>query len=321
MSEIYYDDLPCGITTIDTDFVHPGFAASYLMVEDGQAAFIEAGISHNVARLLDVLQQKQIPKEHVQYVIVTHVHLDHAGGAGILMQHLPNAQLVAHPKGARHLISPERLIKGTIAVYGEERMKALFGDIVPVPAERTIKAEHEYRLSLNGRELLFLDTPGHARHHVCIVDERSRGIFTGDTFGISYQEFDTEKGSFIFPTTAPVHFDPEQMHASINHLMTYQPEKIYLTHFGCVAEVPRLADQLHEEIDQLVALAQNVTSQGDKRRQDLTEGMEQIVLSRLRSHGCKLDREKILTLLGPDIALSVQGLEVWLDRSQKQKKK
>ncbi len=317
MTEVQYHDLPFGITVIDTGFVRPRFAASYLILEGTQAAFVEVGTSHNVPLLLAALQQKQIPKEHIKYVIVTHIHLDHAGGSGMLMKHLPNAQLVVHPRGARHLISPDRLISGSTAVYGEERMKTLFGEIVPIPAERVIKAEHECRLNLNGRELLLLDTPGHARHHVCVVDTHSQGIFTGDTFGLSYHEFDTENGSIIFPSTAPVHFDPEKMHASIDHLMTYQPKRIYLTHFGCVKDVPRLAAQLHEKIDQIAVLAQNVHTHGEERRQELTEGMEDTLLTQLRTHGCKLEQEQISALLAPDIALNVQGLEVWIDKRQK----
>lgn len=319
MPEIQYIDLPFGITTIDTGFVRPGFNASHLIVEDGQAVFVDVGVSFAVPVLLEVLRQKQIPPENVYYVIVTHVHLDHAGGAGVLLQHLPRAKLIVHPKGARHLISPERLIKGTLAVYGEEHTKVLFGEIIPVPRERVIEAAHKYRVSLNGREFLFLDTPGHARHHICIVDEKSRGIFTGDTFGVSLREFDTEKGAFIFPTSAPVQFDPESLHASIDLLMSYQPEKMYLTHFGCVTEIPRLATDLHEGIDQLVALANHITSEAEERRQELSKGIGDLFLSRLQSqHGCTLDREHIMTLLAPDIAMNVQGLEVWLDKKQKQ---
>ncbi len=314
MPEIRYSDLPFGITTIDTGFVRPGFSASYLIVENSEAAFVEVGTSHNIPILLNVLQEKHIPREQVKYVIVTHIHLDHAGGAGALLQHLPNARLVVHPRGARHLISPERLIKGTIAVYGEEGTKALFGEIVPIPKERVVEASDEDRVALNARELLFLDTPGHARHHICVVDEKSRGIFTGDTFGVSLREFDTEKGNFIFPTSAPVHFDPKNLHASIDRLMSYQPERMYLTHFGCLTDLPALAQDLHEEIDQFVGLANNEENQGGNRRQKLTRAMEAFFLSRLRSHGCTLEQEQMLTVLEPDLALNVQGLEVWLDK-------
>jgi glyoxylase-like metal-dependent hydrolase (beta-lactamase superfamily II) len=319
--KIHYQDLSFGITTVDTGLVRPGFAASHLIVEDGQAAFVDVGTSFTAPLLLEVLRKKQIPREHVKYVMVTHVHLDHAGGAGTLMKKLPNSQLVVHPKGARHLIKPEKLIKGATAVYGEEIMRTLFGEIVPVPEERVIKADHEFCLKLNGRQLLFLDTPGHARHHYCVVDERSQGIFSGDTFGLSYREFDTAKGNFIFPTTAPVQFEPDKMHASIDQLMQYQPNRAYLAHFGQVTDTPRLADELHECIDLLVKLVQGVKTYGQERHNELRHNVEKLVLSRLNSHGCNLTKEQIFTFFGPDVELDVLGLEVWLDRLQKQQKK
>lgn len=317
MADVQYFDHDFGITTIDTGFVRPGFDASYLIVEGDQAAFIDVGVAPAVPLLLQVLQKKQIAPERVTYVIVTHIHLDHAGAAGALLQHLPNAQVIVHPKGARHLISPDNLIKGATAVYGEERMITLFGNVVPVPKERIIAADDQSRLDFNKRVLLLLDTQGHARHHLCIVDEQSQGIFTGDTFGLSYREFDTAAGSLIFPSSSPVHFDPNAMHISIDQLMQYQPKFLYLTHFGCVTDVEGLAHDMHAGIDQYVALAQSITAQGEERTRQLTEGMEALFVERSRSHGCQLDETRIKSLLAPDVALNVMGLEVWLDKTRK----
>ncbi|MCP4397684.1 MAG: MBL fold metallo-hydrolase [bacterium] len=313
-------DLPFGITTIDTGFVRPGFDAGYLIVEGKEAAFVDVGISHSVPALRKVLQQRQIAPENVKYLIVTHVHLDHAGGAGVFLQELPNAQVVVHPKGARHLINPERLIQASIAVYGEERFRAFFGGMLPVPAERIVKAAHKHRLQLHGRELLFLDTPGHARHHLCVVDERSQGIFTGDTFGLSYREFDTQNGPFIFPSSSPAQFEPERLQASIEMLLAYQPKKIYLAHFGCVEDVLRLADNLHEMINTFITLAQCVDGTHNERQEHtLTKEMQQLLVTRITTHGCELAEERILEILQADITLNVQGLKVWLDRKRKAK--
>ena len=310
-----------GITTIDTGLVRPGFTASYLIVEDGLAAFVDVGPAATLPVLLEVLSSKQIPRENVRYVLVTHVHLDHAGAAGKLLRELPNAQVVVHPKGARHLISPERLIAQATAVYGADILHTLFGEMAPVPEERVIHAKHEFRLALNGRPLLFLDTPGHARHHYCVFDERSQGIFSGDTFGLSFREFDTDRGQFIFPTTSPVQFEPDELHASLDLLMKYQPTSLYLAHFGRVTDVPRLADDLHHGIDQLVELARGITISGPERRHELIRQIEQLLLMRLQAHGCTLEREQILALFRPDIDLDVRGLEVWLDRIQKHQEK
>jgi len=313
-----YYDLPDGISTIDTGFLRPGFDASNLIVEGQEAAFVDVGTSHAVPVLREVLRQKNISPEDVKYIIVTHIHLDHAGGAGVFLKYLPNARIVVHPRGARHLISPERLVKGSIAVYGEKTFRSYFGDVVPIAQDRVIEATDECRLFLNGRELLFLDTPGHARHHICLVDEKSQGIFTGDTFGLSYREFDTIQGSFIFPATAPVHFDPEKMHETTDLLLSFQPQKMYLTHFGCVTNISKLADDLHERIDHYVALAQNVNRHNNKKRhQALLEAMEKFLCSQIQAHGCHLTKEQIMKVLNPDLMLNVQGLEVWLDRNRK----
>lgn len=308
-----YQDLPFDITLIDTGYLRPGFAASYLVTERGRAAFVETGTRHSVPRLLQALHAKGLHPHDVDYVIVTHVHLDHAGGAGELMRHLPNARLIVHPRGARHMIDPVRLVAGTTAVYGEEKMHAYYGDVVPVSAERIMAAWDGYSVALNGRPLLFLDTPGHARHHVCVLDERSRGIFSGDTFGLSYRAFDTANGPFIFPTTTPVQFDPDAMHASIDRLMGYNPAIMYLTHFGPVSDLPRLASDLHHWVDRFVRLARSVADGGDQRHARLVHGLTDGLLAGVKAHGCACDREQCLELLEADVELNAQGLGVWLD--------
>ena len=311
-------DLALGITTIDTGFLRPGFVASHLIIEDGEAAFVDVGVSPTVPVLHAALQQKQITPEAVKYLIVTHVHLDHAGGAGLFLQELPNAQVVVHPKGARHLVNPERLIQGSIAVYGEELFRKYFGEMLPIPAKRVIEAKHEEHLSLNGREFLFLDTPGHARHHLCVVDSKSSGIFTGDSFGLSYHDFDTENGAFIFPATAPTAFEPEKMHATIELLCSYQPQRLYLTHFGCLEDVSKLAADMHDTIDLFVGLAKNTDeTDAGQRQQALLEGMQTLLAARLAAHGCAMPAERIREMLLPDITLNAQGLGVWLDRQEK----
>ena len=313
MTDPLYQDLPCNVTLIDTGYLRPGFAASYLLTELGKAAFVETGTRHSVPRLLQALQAKGLRPHDVDYVIVTHVHLDHAGGAGELMHHLPNARLIVHPRGARHMIDPTRLVTGAAAVYGEERMRAYYGDIVPVPEQRVITAADDFTVNLNGRPLLFLDTPGHARHHVCVLDERSGGIFSGDTFGLSYRAFDTANGAFIFPTTTPVQFDPDAMHASIDRLMGYNPATMYLTHFGPVHDLTRLASDLHRWVDRLVRLARSVAGGGEQRHARLVQDLTEVLLAGLKEHGCTCDREQCLKLLEADVELNAQGLGIWLD--------
>jgi glyoxylase-like metal-dependent hydrolase (beta-lactamase superfamily II) len=276
---------------------------------------VDVGTSHSVPHILQVLQDKDIARCDVRYVMVTHVHLDHAGGAGALLQHLPEAQLVVHPRGASHMIDPGKLIAGAAAVYGEARFRSLYGDIVPVASERVITAADNFELSLSGRSLLFVDTPGHARHHYCVWDSESRGIFSGDTFGLSYREFDTHHGPFIFPTTTPVQFDPHALHASIERLLGFNPERMYLTHYGRVEDVARLAVQLHRLIDVFVALARDVAAVGEGRHEALVAGLQKILLDELQAHDCRRPERRIMELLAMDIELNAQGLAMWLDKN------
>jgi glyoxylase-like metal-dependent hydrolase (beta-lactamase superfamily II) len=325
-----------GITAIDSHYHRPGLAAFYLLIEGGQAAFIDTGTSRSVPDAVETLAAKGLTPEDVAYVMPTHVHLDHAGGAGDMMRQFPNAKLVIHPRGARHMIDPAKLIAGVIGVYGERAVKRHFGEIPPIPAERVIEAPDEFTLDFNGRALRFLDTPGHARHHFCVVDARSGSIFSGDTFGMSYRELDTDKGAFMFPTTTPVQFEPDALHVSIDRLVAEKPRQILLTHFGrvtddardcggsatreAVAEIGRLAADLHATVSAFADMARATTASGEARHQQLIEGQREILLPRIAAHGCRLAPERIEELLHGDYELNAQGLGVWLDREAREQK-
>jgi glyoxylase-like metal-dependent hydrolase (beta-lactamase superfamily II) len=302
-----------GIHTIDTGFVRPRFDAAYLVVENGRGAFIDCGTNFAVPRMLEALDEAGLAPADVDWLILTHVHLDHAGGAGELIAQLPNAQLVVHPRGARHMIDPSVLWAGASAVYGEAVMEQTYGRLRPIPAERVTAAPDGHVVDLAGRPLRCLDTPGHAKHHLTVVDERARACFTGDVFGLSYRDFDTANGPFILPTTSPVQFDPEALHASIERLVALQPEAMYLTHYGRVEDIERLAADLHVQIDAMVALARAAHGRPD-RHAVLVESLTDLYAARAEAHGWLHGREALRRLLGMDIELNAQGLEVWLDR-------
>lgn len=302
-----------GIHVIDTGFVRPRFDAAYLLVENGRGAFIDCGTNHSVPRLLGALEDAGIDASRVDWLILTHVHLDHAGGAGELMARLPNARLLVHPRGARHMIDPSQLWAGALAVYGEKVMEQAYGRLRPVPAERVMEAPDGHVVDFHGRHLRCLDTPGHAKHHMAIYDEQANVCFTGDTFGLSYREFDTEHGPFILPTTTPVQFDPKALHASINRLLALKPEAMYLTHFGRIENLRHLAGKLHELIDAMVAIALSAKDSTDRHAR-LVHELTQLYDARIAAHGWHGDRERLVQLLGTDIELNAQGLGVWLDR-------
>lgn len=305
-----------GITLIDSDYHRPGLAAFYLIVQNGRAAFIDTGTSHSMPNALAALQANRLSAEHVDYVIPTHVHLDHAGGAGEMMRQFSNARLVVHPRGARHMIDPAKLAAGVADVYGAEQAQRRFGTLTPIEATRVIEAPDNFTLDFSGRTLRFLDTPGHARHHFCVMDEDSTSLFTGDTFGISYREFDTARGAFIFPTTTPVQFEPDALHTSINRLVAYKPRQMLLTHFGRVTDFARLGDDMHSLIDAFVELGVDVKDAGTQRHRQLMDGQRALLLPRLREHGCSLSDAEIDSLLEMDLELNAQGIAVWLDRDR-----
>jgi glyoxylase-like metal-dependent hydrolase (beta-lactamase superfamily II) len=306
-------DLGQGIWLIDTGFQRPQFDAAYLIVQDGRAAFIDCGTNPAVPRLLATLAALGLQPDAVDHLIVTHVHLDHAGGAGLLMQALPRARLVVHPRGARHMIDPTALYQGALAVYGQAEMDASYGRLVPVDAARVLGSHPGMTLHLAGRTLEFTDTPGHARHHHAVWDSQTHGWFVGDTFGLSYREFDVDGRAWIMPTTTPVQFEPEALRGSITGLLARNPRWIYLTHYGRLGEVERLGAALLDGIDQVVALG-HALRQAPDRHAALKQGLAALYQRQLAAHGCALPAAEIDRLLGMDTELNAQGMACWLDR-------
>lgn len=301
------------ISAIDADLIRHGMAAIHLVRAGDQAALVDCGTGHSLRNVQAALAQKGIAPEALRYIILTHVHLDHASGAGAAMRAFPNAQLVVHPRGARHMIDPSKLVAGATAVYGEQAMAEMYGDILPVDAARVIETHDGFVLDFNGRRLEFVDTPGHAKHHHCIWDAQSKSWFTGDTFGLAYPECTVDGRAFVFPTTSPVQFDPVAMRASVERLLSRQPEAMFLTHYGKVSGVPVLGRALLSRIDAHVAIAKAAASAGDGRKQALLAALTAYLMDELRAHGSRLTHEQAVDVWGLDIELNAQGLEVWLD--------
>ena len=308
------NELGHNIYLLDTGYIRPGLAACYLLVQDRQIAVIETGTAHTVPLILDAIHQLGFKATDVAYIIPTHVHLDHAGGAGLLMQQCPQAQLVIHPRGARHLIDPEKLTKGTIAVYGEQRFRTLYGELVPVAAGRIIEAADNDTLKLNDRVLTFYDTPGHARHHFCVYDALSQGIFSGDTFGLCYRELDTRQGPFLFATTTPVQFDPDALLHSIDRLLSLKPAAFYLTHYGRIEPTSAMIEQLKDSILTFSNIAAEEQQPVENRSQRIAEKLMNYLLDALQEMKCFASRDDCCELLTMDVQLNAQGLDVWLNR-------
>lgn len=309
-------DFGDGIYAIDAQYVRARIAAIHMLVSNGRVAFFDTGTNHSLPQVLAALTQLGLSPASVDYVIPSHVHLDHAGGAGAMMARFPSARLIVHPSGARHMADPGKLIAGTIAVYGEAVMRRLYGDIVPVPKARIVEAFDGQALDLGGRSLRVLDTPGHARHHICLVDEQTGCAFTGDVFGLSYRDLDVDGRPSIIPTTTPVQFAPDAMRASINRLLTLKPPVLYLTHFSRVEDVPRLGADVLRLLDDYVAAAEAVRDlPSDDRQAALVDRLTALYRAEKMRQGWRLDDAAMLRLLAADLDLNAQGLAVWLDNT------
>jgi len=307
-------DYPHGISAVDAVYDREMQTAVHTIVENGRAVVIDTATVPALPRVLEALGAKGVPPENVDLVILTHVHLDHAGGAGALMARCPNARLTVHPRGARHVIDPGRLLAATVSIYGAKHTRRIYGEVLPVPAARVIETPEGTTLRWQGRELLFLDAPGHALHHVVVRDSASGHFFTGDTFGFSYRELDVGGRQSAFPTTSPSQFDPQALHRSIERLMSFQPEAVYVTHFGQVRDLERLAADLHRLIDAHAELGRAWRSAGEKRHARLKEGIAALVLAERERQGWRLSTEETLRIFALDIELNAQGLAAWLDR-------
>ena len=302
-----------GIWCIDTGYHRPRYDAAYLLVDDGRAAFFDIGTNHAVPRLLATLQALGLPRDAVDWVIPSHVHLDHAGGAGLLMRELPSARMLLHPRGLRHMVDPTALQQAVLDLYGPEAVARDYGSLLPVPAERITPTEDGMAVLLGARRLEFAHTPGHAQHHHCLWDAASQGWFAGDTFGVSYREFDTARGPWIVAISTPVQFDPTALRASVQRLLARRPRAVYLTHFGRVGDVARLGSDLLAGIDRLVDLGRR-TPAGPGREAQLRQTMREQLLREARAHGCVQGDGEIADALAMDLRLNAQGLAIWLDR-------
>ncbi len=321
MNDERFTTLNHQITLIDTGLMGDEIAACYLIESDGETAIIETGNFQTTERILSLLALKNLSIEKVRYIIPTHVHLDHAGGASSLIDVLPNAQLVIHPRGAKHMIDPSALIKGATAVYGADKFNAMYASINPIPKDRIIIADDGKMLTFGKRSLLFRDTPGHASHHFCIWDALSRGWFTGDTFGVTYPSLSIPKkdasefSHYILPTSSPVQFKPELMIKSIEMMMEYQPDYLYLTHYGRMNASRALADELCEQVNGYVALTTELRSAGlAVSVETIKPKMLQYCHQKAQEFGLHMNIEAFRKIIAMDLELNSQGLVVWYKR-------
>jgi len=313
-------DLGNQIHSIDTLYLdREEFAACYLVASKNEIAVVETNTNYAVPLLLQALEEKGWHKDQVKYIIVTHIHLDHAGGAGKLMEELPRATLVVHPSGKKHLVNPQKLVASAKLVYGEEKFNALYGEIVPIPEERVLASEEEMVLDLGSRKFYLFNTPGHAFHHHAIFDNQSGSLFSGDAFGIGYPRFCQVDDRLVFPSTSPTQFDPELTLSSIERIVAFEPAQVLLTHFGVLKNVGGASRQLTGWLDYAVEVAEQRYMAG-YRGEELVKCLE----TDLWKHYEKLSHsffkrdlsedERAFLLLDADI--NAQGLAHYINKKQ-----
>ncbi len=296
------------VHTIDCNYLdRPGVAAAYLLVEGGEAAFVETNTARAVPRLLEALEDAGLQPEDVRWVCVTHAHLDHAGGAWSLLRHCPRATLLAHPRAIPHLIEPARLVRGATEVYGEARFRALYGTIEPIPADRVQALADGERFSWGERTLTALHTRGHANHHLVLHDSRERAVFTGDAFGLCYPALQGG-GTWIFPSTSPTGFDGPAALESIDRIVATGAERAFLTHFGEVDALEGAAEQLRAELRFATALVEEADREGLEGaalESHVRRALERRYDAAMRARGLGAEARSWLEL---DLDLNAQGL-------------
>jgi glyoxylase-like metal-dependent hydrolase (beta-lactamase superfamily II) len=310
--EIEFEHVGDGIYVIETYYLNrTGFTACYLMEDKGEVAVIETNTNHAVPFILGTLDQLGLSKEQVKYVILTHIHLDHAGGSGELMKNLPKAELILHPRGRKHIINPEKLIKSVKAVYGEAKYRELYGEIVPVPKERVQIANDADEFRLGSRGLQFFDLRGHAKHHLVVLDKKTRSLFSGDNFGIGYPRLDLGKFRLVFPSTSPTQFEPDKALETYQKIVDLDPSRILLTHYGVLEDIAGTHSQLNSWIEYSVEIAEERYNEG-YRENDLTDVLEKDLWMRFetmaadaRGQGLTPGEKEWLAL---DTELNAQGL-------------
>jgi len=299
------------IYTIDANYYKPELASIYLIRSKDRIAIIDTGTNFSIPQVSNKLTEYGLNFLHVDFVILTHIHLDHAGGAGKLMQLCKNAQLIVHPKGAKHMHEPTKLIEGSKAVYGEDTFNKLYGDILSIEHDRILAVENEHTLNLSDLPLTLIHTPGHADHHICIIEHQSGSTFTGDTLGVGYKALRNDSHSFIFPTTTPVQFNPIAMHESIETVMSYKPKSLYLTHYGSITPSARIIAGLHEQIDDYVMLTDQAGDSDGELAEVIEEKLNDYLVRRCLNEIDTISEATAKEWIHLDAKLNAQGLAFW----------
>ncbi len=285
------------------------------VIKDKKITLVETCASSCVPNILKGLEALQIQLEQIEYIIVTHIHLDHAGGAGLLMEKCPNAKLIVHPKGARHMADPSRLIQGAKAVYGPQ-FDSLFNPILPIPEDRIIIKDDNETLQIGEDcQLAFLDTPGHANHHFSIYDPVSNGIFVGDTLGIQHKQVEELGFKLYLPATSPNQFDPNKTLQSLERIKELNVERIYFGHFSVAEDVEEVYKQIEYWLPIYVRIGEEVFAEG-KNMNELVKRLLAEISDVLDKHDVPKNH-LIYRILQMDLQVFAMGILDYLSKKER----
>ncbi len=306
------------IFCFDANYVRRNFASIHFINQNNKLLVIDSGTNHSAKQFLAALETLNISPESVEWIVLTHVHLDHAGGAGLLMKQCPNAQLAVHPRGARHMVNPEKLWMAVVDVYGLKEAYEQYGKLIPVDENRIKALADEEIIKFQNRRLRIIDAPGHANHHIVIFDEESESFFTGDAFGISYPELTSNKGEFIFISSTPTQFEPTKLASTVKRIMEAKPQNCFLTHFSKITNIERNGHELLKQIDEYVMIAQQSTRNGENQQDRIKKNLFELLYRKLSTTNLNISRQEFGNLLDLDLSLNAQGLKYWNIKFNKQ---
>lgn len=299
---------------IDAFYVYPGRSCVYLIHSDGEYALVDCGTAMSEVYIMDALERLKVDPGAVKYILPTHVHLDHAGGAGILAKKLVNAKIYIHPRGYRHLIEPEKLIKGSVIIYGERMMKLGIGDTQPLAKEKAVEAEDRQELQLGNTRLMLHFTPGHANHHYGVYDIHNGNYFGGDVLGNSYAIMNKNNKHLMFLCSAPVQYDAAQWHKSLDEISAINPKRGCICHYGVIENLPQAIDDMHRLLDKNNNLAEKFLSikEDSKRRSAVEELVWGLFWDEFDAVGSPMIKSHAREWMIKDVHISVEGVSHWL---------
>ena len=301
------------ITLIDMwEGGHPENTCGYL-IEAEKLTLVETGPGPSGERILDIIKEKGFRPADLKYVILTHIHLDHAGAAGYLLRNCPAAQLIVHPSGARHMADPSKLIAGARTAF--EDFDTRFHQIFPVPEERIIAIADQSTLDLGDRQLTFYHGRGHANHHLTIMDSLTNGLFSGDLLGIFAPEFGAYNIEYSLFSSPPNQFHPEAYAQSLEMVRSLHPDTIYFSHYGTKTGLTDYyLDLCFKNLNAYCEIAQDVCSNESPTWQEIDRRIASMVKEAIVKMGWPKERD-LPAFIKSNIALNAKGLFDWWQKN------